>query len=884
MRPLPVLGLLFCLSGILPAQTAAPTLRLPTSVVPVKYSAELTVTPGQDTFTGAIQIELSVHETTPVFWVHSKELEFSEVSLQAGGSALSATTEVAPNDLIAIKPARPLTPGSAKLFITYSGVVSRSLTDGAFQQKQGNDWYIFTKFEPITARRVFPCFDEPGFKTPWRLTLHVPRDLKAFSNTNIESERDESDSTKAVTFHATRPLPSYLVAFAVGPFDIVETSPVGRNRVASRIVVPRGRASEARHAATITPKLIELLEDYFGIAYPYEKLDQIVVPLTTAWGAMENAGLIAYGDFLLSPLEADTELREHNRAVAMEHEMSHQWFGNLVTTAWWDDLWLNEAFASWIERKLLDEWHPDWHLRADAARATSVFRADSLTTSRKIRQPIENPGDIGTAFDGITYGKGQDVIQMFEHYVGADPFRQAVRLYLQQHAWGNATSADLLAALDRTVPNEGVGAAFSTFLNQTGFPLIDATILCPPNAAPTVRFEQQRFVPFGSKARATGSDSAQPQLWQVPVCYEFGDELGQHRDCALLKTTSAAVPLTGAQACPIWLFADGHAAGYYAVNYPTQQEQQLLAYGLPHLSEAENAALLRNVQLNFSSGLGNGEQELRSAAAFSASSDLGLVRQSAAILNGIDEWVTHDQRGAYAERLRELFGERAHQLTWLPRPAELSEVRQLRIEIVPLITNQGEDEELLAQARLVAQRWFKDHSALDPDLVQPLLSSVAAHGGRDFFNQLVAAIRATPIQRERGWMIAALAAFRDPVLNRAALDLLFDPALDPREFRGLLFSPNLDARQWVFDFVKENFDRLSARLPGARGVPFAATLPTVAASFCDTVHRAETDSFFSPRVTPLPGGSRNLDNTLERISLCAARAPIAKLAVANFLQ
>ncbi len=886
MRRLLVLVLCVCASAVALAQTPAPKLRLPTIVVPVSYSADLTDTPGQDKFRGAVTIELSVREATPIFWIHAKELEFSELSLQVDGSTLAATSESAPNDLVAIKPAHPLLPGSATLRIAYSGTVSRSLTDGAFQQVQSNNWYVFTKFEPITARRVFPCFDEPSFKTPWRLTLHVPADLKAFSNTNIESERNESASTKAVSFHTTKPLPSYLVAFAVGPFDVVETSPVGRNRVVSRIIIPRGRASEARHAASITPKLIDLLENYFGTPYPYEKLDQVVVPLTTAWGAMENAGLIAYGDFLLSPLEADTELRERSRAATMEHEMSHQWFGNLVTIAWWDDIWLNEAFASWIELKLLDEWHPDWQLRADSARSIAVFRADSLTTSRKIRQPIESPGDIGTAFDGITYGKGQAVIQMFEHYVGADPFRQAVRLYLQQHAWGNATSADLLAAIDQTVPNEGIGAAFSTFLNQTGFPLINATILCPSNAAATVKFEQQRFMPFGSGPRlsAGGTASSQPQLWQVPVCYEFGDELGQHRDCTLLKTRSADVPLIGAQACPLWLFADGHAAGYYAVNYPANQEKQLLIHGLRHLSAAESAALLRNVQINFSSGLGSEQQELSTAAAFASSGDLGLVRQSAVILAGIDEWVAHAQRGAYAERLRELYGDRAHQLTWLPRPAELYEVRQLRIELLPLITNQGEDEELVGQARLIAQRWLKNHSTLDPDLVEPLLYAVAAHSGREFFNQLVAGIRSTPIQRERAWMIAALNAFRDPVLNRSALDLLFDPSLDPRELRILLFSSNPETRQDVLDFTKQNFDRLNARLPSARGVPFAATLPNVAAAFCDAAHRADTDSYFSPRVTPLPGGTRNLDNTLERISLCAARAPLAKQAVANFLQ
>ncbi len=325
--------------------------------------------------------------------------------------------------------------------IVYSGEVSRTLTDGAFQQQQDRDWYIFTKFEPVTARRVFPCFDEPSFKVPWQLTLHVPKDLKAFSNTLPVSEQDEADGMKVVRFGETKPLPSYLVAFAVGPFDVVETGPIGKNRRPSRIIVPRGRASEAAYAASITPKMIELLEDYFGTPYPYEKLDQIVVPITAAWGAMENAGMIAYGDFLLSPKAQDTDLLQRRRAEVMEHEMSHQWFGDLVTTAWWDDIWLNEAFASWLSSKLLNEWKPEWNIKAEAAGSLNVMRSDSLTTARKIRQPIEAPGDIANAFDGITYGKGEAVIGMFENYMGATEFQRAIRLYLLQHAWGNATSS-----------------------------------------------------------------------------------------------------------------------------------------------------------------------------------------------------------------------------------------------------------------------------------------------------------------------------------------------------------------------------------------------------------------------------------------------------------
>jgi cytosol alanyl aminopeptidase len=269
----------------------------------------LRMTPGEDHFSGSITIELEISQAVSTVWVHGKSLIFEKATFRSADRDEPAQVTPASDDFVAITTGSSLPPGYATLQITYTGEVSRSLTDGAFEQQQGDDWYIFTKFEPVTARRVFPCFDEPSFKVPWPLTLHVPKDLKAFSNTAVVSEEGETNGMKAVRFGETKPLPSYLVAFVVGPFDVVEIDPIGKNRRPSRIIVPRGRTSEAAYAAAVTSKLIEMLEDYFGTPYPYEKLDKIVVPLTTAWGAMKNAGLIAYGDFLLVPNEQDTELR-----------------------------------------------------------------------------------------------------------------------------------------------------------------------------------------------------------------------------------------------------------------------------------------------------------------------------------------------------------------------------------------------------------------------------------------------------------------------------------------------------------------------------------------------------------------------------------------------
>ncbi len=857
------------------AQIQPPKLRLPTTVRPVRYSADLRMTPGEDHFSGTISIELEITQPVSTIWLHGKSLAFNKATLRIANHDETMQVTPATDDFVAVTANRTLPGGHAVLRIAYSGEISRTLTDGAFEQQQGKDWYIFTKFEPVTARRVFPCFDEPSFKVPWQLTLHVPKDLKAFSNTAAVKEQDETGGMKAVRFQETKPLPSYLVAFAVGPFDVVQTDPVGKNRRPSRIIVPRGRASEAAYAAEVTPRLIQNLEDYFGTPYPYEKLDQVVVPLTTVWGAMENAGLIAYGDFLLSPKEQDGDLLQRGRADAMQHEMSHQWFGDLVTTAWWDDIWLNEAFASWLSTKLLNEWKPEWNMKADAARSLSVMRADSLVTTRKIRQQIEAPGDIANAFDGITYGKGEAVIGMFENYVGPEAFQRAIRLYLRQHAWGNATSADLLASLD-SVSGNGVGAAFSTFLNQVGFPVVSVKLSCGGARPPDLKLEQRRFLPLGSPG-AAGS------LWSVPVCAVWGDEAGTHRQCNLLNETAGNFELKAARGCPDWFFADSNAAGYYAVSYDTALGDNLIKKGLPHLKPEESAAALRNVQLMFSSGVGDPEQELTFVSSFSQSSDLGLVRQTAATVSGLSNFVPADLSQRYAGFIRSVYGVRARELGWKPKAGESREVRELRTEIVPLVATYGEDTELSSQAASIAREWLKDRQSVDPDMVEPVLAAVAWKGDRAFFDLLVDEIRKDKIQRERGWMIDALESFRDPAIARAGLDLIFAPGIDARELQYNLFGAPAETREIVWEFVQQNFDRLNSVLPGARGIPFGASLPLTATGFCDAAHRQQVESFFQPRIAALPGGSRNLANTLERIRLCSERATVIQPAIVRFL-
>ena len=861
----------FIVSPALAQSLKPPKLRLPEDVVPVEYRVDLRITPGQDQFSGIAEIDVNVRHATPVLWLHARELQFTDTGI----GDTPARVGLSDTDFVALIPPRPLAPGPATIRMAYTGLVSRNLTDGLFQQKEGEDWYVFSKFEPVTARRAFPCFDEPSYKTPWQVTLRVPPGPKVFSNTPVSSETAEPDGTKVVRFARTKPLPSYLVALAIGPFEVIGTGRVGRGQVPSRIIVPRGRAKEARPAAESTPRAIELLEDYFGIPYPFEKLDQVVVPFTTAWGAMENAGLLAYDEVLLAPENKDTVSRQRSRLTTMVHEMAHQWLGDLVTTAWWDDVWLNEGFTSWITPKILNRWHPEWNLPASGAGSlNSAMNADSLVSARKVRQPIEAQGDIGNAFDNITYSKGAAILAMFERWIGEDKFRTGIRAYLNRYAWGNATSSDFIMVMSETCGRD-LRKPFSSFLDQGGVPLVKVDVLCDRSRY-VLRLAQERYLPIGSKGSTTS-------VWQLPVCIRYDDGKAVRRECVLLDRPIAEFALGGARACPRWLFADDGAKGYYRYTYEGKWFERMLDSAKESLELCEKVALINDVRALMDAGRIDAALGLSLALRFNDAPQVNIVTASQGLVAGMSRFIPDELRPNWARFVRTWLGGRARRMGWQPRPGETEDQRQIRLAVVPFVAIDGEDPELGAEALRLARAWLKNRKAIDPDTVVVVVAA-ARHGDRVFFDDLLAGLRTAKDRQDRGVIVMALGSFRDPEIERAALRLIFQEGFDHRELSSLLFLPWQDTRPIVWDFVQENFDKLNALMPGARGIPFGATLPGVAGGFCDESHLLEAEKFFEPVIANLSGGERILAKALENIRLCVACREALGESLATFLR
>jgi cytosol alanyl aminopeptidase len=853
-----------------------PGLRLPDGVRPTGYQLELTVVPGEDRFSGVVTAELSLAAPAEVLWLHATNLEPRETTLTVGAEVVPARTEVVGGRFLAVVPVRPLPAGALTLRLAYTGALSRKDGGGLFQLQEQGTWYAYTHFEALDARRAFPCLDEPQFKVPWQLTLHVKQDQLAFSNTPVLAERDEPAGMKAVSFARTAPLPSYLVAFAVGPFEVADAGKWGQRHVPVRIITPRGQGPRAAYAVASTGPILETLERYFGTPYPFEKLDQLAVPIST--GAMENPGLVTYGhQLILARPDDDTLGRQRAYASVCAHELAHMWFGDLVTLAWWDDLWLNEAFATWMSAKTLEAWRPAWDAPVGRAlRRDSALTTDAWVSARQIRQPIRSEDDIANAFDNITYGKGSAVIDMFEHWVGPEVFRKGVQRYLREHAHGNATTRDFLGALSAEAGRD-VGTPFSTFLDQPGAPRISATLECPLGAAPRLALSQRRHLPVGSSGDVD-------RRWQVPFCVRWSARGQEGKACTLLTEARGELELGGAKACPDWLFPDDGARGYYraSVNGAAGLVSSFKRAGA-RLTVAERVAALHDLAALAASGEVDLPEVLELLPLLATDESRHLVTAGLHLIEPLgDDFVPAVERAAYQGLVRQYFGPRARQLGFEVKPGEDDDRRLLRPALLYKVGKDGHDAGLLSETATRARAWLHDRKAVHPDLVETMLVLAAEGGDPAFHQELTEAARTEPERVTRVRMLQGLGAFRAPALVEANLKLVLGSELDIRESALLLWGAASDARSrdLAVRFVREHWDALLERMPKDSG----AALVNVARGVCDAGRREEARAFFDGRSTRFLGGPRTFASAIEAMDLCIAYRARHQPSVAAWLE
>lgn len=781
---------------------AAPAHRLGDSIQPRAYRLEVQLDPARERFAGVVEIDIALGAPAASVWLHADGLTVGRAMLQLAGDTIELTRLEAPagRGLLGFGFGRTVPAGAATLRIEYGGTMRER--DGLFRQAHGLDWYAFTDFEPIDARRAFPCFDDPRFKTPFTLELVVPATSRAFSNTSAVSEEPVDGGAKRVRFGTTPRLPTYLVAWAVGPFAVVDGA---RAPIPIRAITFPGSEAEVALALEAAAALLPLAQAYVDRPIPFAKLDLLAVPMFD--GAMENPGLVTVSARILHVRPDDPPPRAQQLlALVIAHEIAHYWFGDLVTMAWWDDLWLNEGFATWLSGKLVDQWKPGWRWSLEERRQLSAALAvDRAADARAMREPVTDDDAIRARFDAITYLKGGAVIGMLEHWLGPEVFRAGVRAYLEAHAWGSAEAGDLTAAL-AAASQRPVARVVRDFTERAGIPQLEAEVQCADGAARLV-------------LRQRG-----PTPWHVPVCARV--DTAPAPMCTLLTERETTMPLArcGRFAHPNHderAYALGRHFGDAGGLRPIERLGALDAVRADAEGRAVTAAALRAELIAL--GAAASPSETRSVAE--------LVRDlhRHAVLDATE----------LAALIQRLVGARARGLGLERRAGEPAADRLARTDLLELVGIEGRDRSLRREAAKRLARWARTGAGLDDELASDIAAVGAAGGDAALFQELVDILPREENPNRRTTVAIALAYFEPPALIDRALELTRSTRLSRSEGVLLLYlllrAPRSRDRAWAF------VDRHRLELDG-----MGRLIPQMFAAGCSADALAITDRALTP--------------------------------------
>ena len=867
MRSLLLAASVFALAFAAPAMAAEPAAaavaalapvpegKLTDAVRPLGYRLDLTVDPAQPRFSGHVEIDARLKRASRIVDLHGRNLAVSRVAARFGGREIAGTwTQIDDTGVARLVFAEPLPAGPVTLSFDYDAAFGEG-PSGMFRVKVGDSWYAWSQFESIDARAAFPGFDEPGFKVPVTLTLRTPPGLTAVGNAP-EQDTARENGLDVHRFTPTLPLPTYLVAMMVGPFAAVTGEvPVTPQRAAPlplRVISPATNAGRLGFALSESKEIVAHLENYFGEPFPFPKLDQITSPVQT--GAMENAGADLYNDSIIVLGDDASVSQKRDFGMVVAHELAHQWFGDLVTPAWWDDIWLNESFANWMGYRIGNEWRPDLNIGAGARlEGFAAMQTDALLAGRPIHQPIARSTQIDAAFDTITYGKGGQVVAMIAAYMGDTKFRDGVRRYMAAHRYGNATSADFFKAMADVAGDSRILPAMQSFTDQQGVPLLTFT---GKDGSYTV--SQSRYARLGTIPPAT--------LWGVPLCVRKGDA----RTCTLLTAQSGRITVKGSG--PFVPNAGG--TGYFRFELPPAEWNALIA-SADTLPGGEAVALADSLRASFEAG--------HASAAQLAALSRKLINNpdsyaSAVALSGLQAinrggFLDLPAQHAYEAFVDRLYSPRLAALGFDPKAGayagEAPERSQQRAQVVSTLANVAKDAAVRATLRDAAMAYLDGKTAaLDPAYLDLALTVWVEEAGLAGAQRLFDRALASQDPLFRPAALDAVGTSGKPEIGSWVLAEARDPRLRAGERYELAGSVIATAgtREIGWPWMKEHLDEL---LNGAGGIFYASRVPMLVGGFCSVERADDLAAFLRPR---LSGRSSYLEmeRTIERVRSCGA--------------
>ncbi|HLK31527.1 MAG TPA: M1 family metallopeptidase [Terriglobales bacterium] len=835
--------LLACLATLAGAQ------QLPRTVLPENY--QLTWTPNfqTDKFDGEETIRVQVAQPTSTIPLNAAEITFGKTTVSQNGATQTAQVSTDPKaETATLTLPQPLAAGPAAIHIQYTGILNNELRGFYLSQVNGRKYGV-TQFEPADARRAYPSFDQPDMKATFDLTVVVDKDDMAISNGKIVSDTPDPGADKHTVKFATTPkMSSYLLALVVGEFQCEAGESDGIPIRVCGTPEQKGRGHFALQAAEYA---LHYYDSYFGIKYPYGKLDIIGVPDFSA-GAMENTACIIGRDLLyfVDPKSSSYFLQKVVAQDGVAHEMAHQWFGDLVTMKWWDDLWLNEGFATWMSAKPISAWKPEWNLATDDVQsAAQAMAVDSLSSTHPIHQDVETPAQALELADVISYNKTAAVLRMVEGYVGPDLFRKGVNAYLAKHAYGNATAPDFWnsIALAAKKPADKV---MSSFVMQPGVPLVSVSASCE-NGNSRVELSQSRY--FYNRELLTAGSS---ELWQIPVCLK----LGNREKCELLTRKSQTVEMTGCG--PV--YGNAGARGYYRSAYDAEDLRRLAASAEQQLSPPERVQLVQDAWSEVRVSRAPAGAYLSLAEFLKSDPTRAVMDQISQELGYIDEHlVAAADRSSYQAWVRRTFAPVGAQLGWTPQPNDSAEQRARRADLLRLVGGVGHDPQLLVFSRQLAEKALHGE-AVDPTLIYPALAIAARNGDAALYEAVQKRAQAATSPEESFRYLQTLAQFRAPDLVERTLNYAVSSQVRSQDAPFLLGTllGNKDTQDQAWDWIRQHWPQVEAKITNFS----TGSIVNAAAGFCDATHKQQVQDFFAQH--PIPSAQRTLQQSLEFIGNC----------------